>query len=93
MMTLWNYICDSYNNSVRERCYNLYYYLEDYYRGHHDTWLFVPGYTFPLSLSNISNTIRVNWLYDNSSKSLRLGTNSNLIYFIVNSLGYLLKLE
>lgn len=75
MMTLWNYIYDFCINT-KQKCQNLYYYLGDYYRGHHDTWLFVNGHTFPLSLSNLNNIIQVNWVYDNADNSLTLGANS-----------------
>jgi hypothetical protein len=70
-MTLWNWIASLFD-SIIDRTENLYYYMKDYFNGYHDTWLFVPGHTFPLSLNNLYNTIHVNWLYNNSSNKLRL---------------------
>ena len=76
MMTLWNYLNALYT-SLSQRCYNFYNYIKDYYHGHHDMWLFVPGHTFPLSLANLSNSIRVNWIYDNFDNSLSLAANDS----------------
>jgi hypothetical protein len=77
MMTLWNYLCELYIN-ITDKCLDLYYYLKDYYHGHHDIWLFVPGHTFPLSLSSINNMIHINWIYDNSNNSLTIGASDKL---------------
>lgn len=76
MMTLWNILTAIYSN-VSERTINFFNYLKDYFHGHHDRWLFVPGHTFPLSLANLSNSIYVSWIYDNSDTSLSLCTDDS----------------
>jgi hypothetical protein len=76
MMTIWNFLTALYVN-MKDKCQNMYYYLKDYFHGHHDMWLFVPGHTFPLSLSNLNNIINVNWLYDNYDNTLTLSTTNN----------------
>jgi hypothetical protein len=38
-------------------------------------WLFVPGHTFPLQLSNLCNTIHINWMYDNYTNTLKTPIN------------------
>jgi hypothetical protein len=75
MMTLWNYIFESYN-LLLDKCERLYNYIKDYYYGHHDIWVFIPGHTFPLSLNNIYNSVDANWIYDNFTKSLSINMNS-----------------
>jgi hypothetical protein len=77
MMTLWNYLTALYT-SLSQRCSNFYNYIKDYAHGHHDMWLFVPGHTFPLSLANLSNSISVNWIYDNYDNSLSLATDDSV---------------
>jgi hypothetical protein len=71
MMLLWNFLRESYN-LMCNKCYNLYEYLKDYFHGHHDTWVFVPGHTAPLSLSNLYNMVHANWVYDNFDGTLSL---------------------
>jgi hypothetical protein len=73
MMTFWNYLSDLYN-IFKERSQNFYYYLKDYFYGHHDLWLFIPGHSFPLSMSNLNNMIHISWIYDNYDNSLSLST-------------------
>jgi hypothetical protein len=73
LMTIWNSLCEFYNNTT-EKCQNFYYYIRDYIYGHHDMWLFIPGHSFPLSMSNLNNMIHVNWIYDNYDNTLTLGT-------------------
>lgn len=82
MMTLWNFINDFYKNT-KENCHNIYEYISDYISGYHDTWLFVSGHTIPISLNNLYNMIHVDWIYNNSSKSLRLNIEekNKLIYY------------
>lgn len=77
MMTMWNYLCELYT-STKERCQNFYYYLKDYFYGHHDMWLFIPGHSFPLSMNNLNNMIHVNWIYDNLDNTLTLGINDDV---------------
>jgi hypothetical protein len=72
MMTIWNYIIES-SNKFFDKCESLYEYVKDYYCGYHDKWLFIPGHSLPLSLNNLYNTIPALWIYDNFSKSLKLG--------------------
>jgi hypothetical protein len=69
MMTFWNYLSALYKNTLKKYI-TFYFHITDYTLGYHDTWLFIPGHTFPLSLANLSNMIRVNWVYDNSDTSL-----------------------
>ena len=76
MMTIWNYLTALYVN-MKDKCQNMYYYLKDYFHGHHDMWLFVPGHTFPLSLSNLNNMINVSWIYDNYDNALTLSTDND----------------
>jgi hypothetical protein len=47
--------------------------MADYFYGHHDTWLFIPGHTAPLSLSNLYNMVHANWIYNNFDTTLTLG--------------------
>jgi hypothetical protein len=75
-MTLWNYLVALYSNTIN-KYQNIYYYLKDYCYGHHDTWLFIPGHTFPLQLSNVCNTIDTNWIYDNYKNTLIYYTDDN----------------
>ncbi len=77
LLTLWNYIRDT-TNALYEKCFNFFYYIKDYLHGHHDTWLFIPGHTVPVSLSNLYNMVHVNWIYDNFDKSLTLGGVDNI---------------
>jgi hypothetical protein len=75
MMTFWNFLCDSYRN-IKNRITNFYNYLSDYFCGHHDMWVFVPGHTTPISLNNIYNNVQASWVYDNSNTSLKICTTS-----------------
>ena len=50
--------------------------MNNYYKGYHDIWLFIPGHTVPLSLSNLNNAVNVNWIYDNYDSSLIFGANN-----------------
>lgn len=75
-VTLYNYITELCSTTT-EKIKNLYSYLNNYYKGYHDIWLFIPGHTVPLSLSNLNNAVNVNWIYDNYDSSLIFGANSN----------------
>ena len=75
MLTLWNYLTVL-GTTIKNKCQNIYYYLKDYFHGHHDMWLFVPGHTIPLSLSNLNNMVHINWLYDNFDNTLALSTDN-----------------
>jgi hypothetical protein len=75
-MTLWNYLVALYS-TFNNKCQNMYCYLKDYFYGHHDTWIFIPGHTFPLQLSNLYNTIDINWIYDNYTTTLRYYSDSD----------------
>jgi hypothetical protein len=78
MLTLYNYLSLLFNKT-KDKVTDFYYYIKDYIYGHHDMWLFIPGHTFPLSLSNLNNMIHVNWIYDNFDNSLTFGTNGNVL--------------
>lgn len=73
LMTLWNYICMLYSNT-KTSCKNMYSYIYDYFHGSHDVWVFIPGHTIPVSLSNLENTARVNWVYNNNNNTLTFST-------------------
>jgi hypothetical protein len=75
-VTLYNYVTELYSTTA-EKIKTLYSYLNNYYKGYHDIWLFIPGHTVPLSLSNLNNAVNVNWIYDNYDSSLIFGANSN----------------
>jgi hypothetical protein len=77
LLTLWNTLSETYI-SVNNKCIDFYYYLRDYFYGHHDIWIFMPGHTFPLSLNNVSNMVHINWIYNNADNSLTFGTNGNI---------------
>lgn len=77
MMLLWNFIKSSYD-SICSKCHNFYYYMKDYIYGHHDTWIFIPGHTAPISSSNLYNAAHINWIYDNFDKSLSLAAPDNV---------------
>jgi hypothetical protein len=78
MMTLYNYL-HSMLQTMWNKTTNFYYYVKDYFYGHHDMWLFIPGHTFPITLSNISNTVYLNWIYDNFDNSLIFVTDDNVV--------------
>ena len=73
-ITLYNYMTELYTTTT-EKLKNLYSYLNNYYKGYHDIWLFIPGHTIPLSLNNLNNAVKVNWIYDNYDSSLIFGVN------------------
>jgi len=73
-ISLCNYVYETIDNTHKQ-CQNIYYYLKDYYKGHHDVWLFIPGHTFPLSLNNLNNAINTNWIYDNYDNTLMFTKN------------------
>jgi len=75
-MTVYNYLTELYTTTT-EKIKNLYSYLNNYYKGYHDIWLFIPGHTIPLSLNNLNNAVKVNWIYDNYDSSLIFGVNNS----------------
>lgn len=52
-------------------------YIANYFKGHNETWLLVPGHTLPISLSNVYNRIHVSWIYDKSYNQLEYFTTSD----------------
>jgi hypothetical protein len=50
----------------------MYNYIQDYFHGHHDTWVFMSGYTLPLTLSNLNNSVEVDWVFNNHNSELTL---------------------
>jgi hypothetical protein len=74
LMTFWNYVCSLYSSTIN-KYRTISHYIKDYYHGYNDTWLFIPGHTYPLSLNNIYNIIEVDWLYNNFERNLFLYTN------------------
>ena len=76
MMSIWNYLTDTYSN-IKDKCKNMYYYMKDYYCGYHDMWLFVSGHTLPITLTNLNNTIDISWLYNNFNNRLTLANNNS----------------
>ncbi len=71
LIILWGYVNDVYH-ILYNKLLNTYMYFKHFYEGHHDTWLFIPGHTFPLVKSNLYNNIDIIWMYDNSSNKLTL---------------------
>lgn len=72
-MTIWNYIRDIYIN-ISMRISRFYEYMNAYFKNYPDTWLFIPGHTLPLPVSNIRNEISGSWIYDNFDNTLRYCT-------------------
>ena len=68
LITWWSYMSTIYT-SIYNKCYNIYNYLEDFFYGYNDMWLFIPGHTYPLSLNNLSNDITANWIYNNHNNT------------------------
>lgn len=64
--------------TTTEKIKNLYSYLNNYYKGYHDVWLFIPGHSIPVILGNLNNIVKVNWIYDNFDTSLIFGVNHNV---------------
>ena len=83
-MTTWNNVKSLYNYTLY-LCKDLYYYAKDYYHGCNDTWVFITGHTFPMSLSNINNTKNLDmdayWVYDNNNCELCLCEDSTRCTF------------
>ena len=71
MMTLWNFLCNL-CRKTKENVKGFYDHIRDYYYGHHDMWLFIPGHTAPISLNNLYNNTQSNWIYDNYDNSLSI---------------------
>ena len=68
-MTVWNWMRD-FCIDAAIRTTRFYEYLKAYFKNHHDTWLFIPGHTLPLPVSNLRNEVNGSWIYDNSDYSL-----------------------
>lgn len=78
LIMIWNYIRELYYVSIY-RCTNMYNYIQDYFYGHHDTWFFMSGYSLPMSLSNLNNSVEVDWIFNNHDSELSLfGTSQNV---------------
>lgn len=75
-MTAWNYIRDFYINTSF-RIFRFYKYIKAYFKNHHDTWLFIPGHTLPLPVSNLYNEVNGSWIYDNFDYTLSFYTESS----------------
>ena len=71
LMTLYNFMNDSYK-LIRDRILSFYGHIRDYFTGIHETWLFIPGHTLPLSLSKLYNSCHVKWIYDNNNYTLNI---------------------
>jgi hypothetical protein len=69
LLVFWTYLSALFSK-IPKNVSNFYYYVKDYFHGHNDTWLFVPGHTAPMPISNIFNDIRYNWVYDNPRRTL-----------------------
>ena len=83
-MTAWNNVKSLFNYTLY-MCEDLYYYAKDYYQGCNDIWIFIPGHTFPMALSNINNTKNLDvdkyWVYDNNNYELSLSEDSTRCTF------------
>lgn len=63
-LTLWNSIHTWLNKFVNETtCF--YYYIKNYFSGHHDIWVWISGQSLPLSLDKVNNNIYIEWYYNN----------------------------
>ena len=78
MMTAWNWIRDFYINTTI-RTTRFCEYMKAYFKNQHDTWLFIPGHTLPLPVSNLRNEVNGSWIYDNSNFTLMSCTKSSTI--------------
>jgi hypothetical protein len=76
-MTVWNCLRDFCINTTI-RTVRFYEYLTAYFKNHHDTWLFIPGHTLPLPVSNLRNEVNGSWIYDNSDYTLTYCTELSL---------------
>lgn len=73
---LWT-SCLEYYRRLKVSVSDLFYYLKDYYYGHHDTWIFVSGHSLPISLNNFYNINHISWIYNNSTSVLEKVSNDN----------------
>jgi hypothetical protein len=71
IMMIYNYLNDTYNN-YSYKFWNFYDYISDYFSGSHDTWIFIPGHTLPLSINHLYNNCMAIWKYDNIKCLLEL---------------------
>ncbi len=71
LMTFWNFLNTFFNTFV-DRVSNFYEYIYDYIQGNNDIWLFIPNHTIPITLSNVSNLVEANWIYNTFYNTLGL---------------------
>jgi hypothetical protein len=69
LFLVWTSLRDWYQRATYSVS-DFYYYLKDYYYGHHDIWLFVSGHSVPISLNNFYNISHVSWIYNNHTNTL-----------------------
>lgn len=74
---IWNTLANIYNITIKQST-NIFNYIKDYIYGYNDMWIFVPGHTFPLSLTNLNNLIYVYWMYDNNTSILAHNASTSL---------------
>ncbi len=71
LMTFWNFL-NTFFNTIIDRISNFYEYIYDYIQGNNDIWLFIPNHTIPITLSNVSNLVEANWIYNTFYNTLGL---------------------
>jgi hypothetical protein len=67
--------CVDYYHQAKQSISDFFYYIVDYYYGHHDTWIFVSGHSLPISLNNFYNINHISWIYNNSTSILEKASN------------------
>jgi hypothetical protein len=81
LLTVYNWINDIYNN-LKYKTKHFYNYIKDYCSGAHDTWIFIPGHTLPMSVSNSYNRCNTMWIYDNNNCVLEIFNDTNDKYTV-----------
>ena len=61
-LSLWNHCTETYQQTI-QRMNQLYHYIQSYFNGQHDTWMFIEGHTLPLPLSHIRPPVDATWSY------------------------------
>jgi hypothetical protein len=73
LITGWSFL-KALSSMMYQNLLNIYNHLKYYFYGHHDTWLFIPGHTYPLTKSTLYNKVDIIWIYDNTSNILSLNS-------------------
>jgi uncharacterized protein YrzB (UPF0473 family) len=76
LMLIYNYINDTITY-YKYKTTELYEYIRDYISGDHDTWIFIPGHSLPISINNIYNECIAVWMYNNRKCTLNFFSDIN----------------